>query len=611
MVQYAAQPTNRTEEQPLLYHDSHSARYRSPLGAMKAGEQLTIRFWCDESDTVILRTWDGQEHQHPMTAIGEDHFEATITVPDSPMLFWYDFIIPRAYDTARYGNNHEQLGGVGCYYEGQPVSYQVTVYDPAYMTPEYLRKGVVYQIFPDRFYRDAGGSKGRVRKIAAAHPEAAFHENWNERPTLNPDPANGDNMALDFFGGTLKGIRQKLEYIESLGANVIYLNPIFRARTNHRYDTGSYEEVDPILGDNEDFIQLAAAAKKRGMHIMLDGVFSHTGADSQYFNRFGRYETIGAYQSKESPYADWYTFEDFPDKYRSWWGFYTLPAVDKSNPVYRKYLLDEENGVFPGWIKRGACGWRLDVADELPVDLLQQMRQAIKQVNPDSVLLGEVWEDASNKVSYGTPRSYVLGDTLDSVMNYPLRRGIIDFFNGAIDAHALRRVILHQQEVYPAPFYYALMNLLGSHDRVRILNALCGYDRAGAIQMDRAEAEKVVLGENELAAAKKRYLEAVKLLCALPGAPTIYYGDEIGMTGMADPWNRAPMAWDFADEQLHDQIQQLLIQRRQSAVLQTGFLRVDAPDADTLVITRYAENGKDVFGEEVSGGEAVVTVCRK
>ena len=595
----------------MLFHDSHSARYRSPLGAVKAGDALTIRFWCDESDTVILRTWDGQEHQYPMTAIGKDHFEVTITVPQTPMLYWYDFIIPRQYDMARYGNAEDQLGGVGCYYPDQPVSYQVTVYDPAYKTPEYLRRGVVYQIFPDRFFKDANGQKGRMKKIAAAHPEATFHENWNEKPTLNPDPANGDNMALDFFGGTLRGIRQKLDYIQSLGANVIYLNPIFRARTNHRYDTGSYEEVDPILGDTEAFEELAAAAKKRGMHIMLDGVFSHTGADSQYFNRFGRYENVGAYQSQESPYADWFTFEEFPDKYKSWWGFYTLPAVDKSNPEYRKYLLDAENGVFPGWIRRGACGWRLDVADELPVDLLQQMRKAIKQADPDSVLLGEVWEDASNKVSYGTPRSYVLGDTLDSVMNYPLRRGVIDFFNGTIDAYALRRIILHQQEVYPAPFYYALMNLLGSHDRVRILNALCGYDRAGAIQMDRAEAEKVELGKNELKTAKKHYVEAVKLLCALPGAPTIYYGDEIGMTGMADPWNRAPMAWDFADDQLHDSIQQLLGERRESAVLQTGFLSVEAKDADTLIITRYAEDGKDVFGTEIGSEKKTIRISRK
>ena len=594
----------------MLFHDSHDANYRSPIGPVKAGHQLTVRFWCDESDRVILRTWDGRESQYEMTPIGGDRFEATIVVPKTPMLFWYDFIIPRPYDVARYGTSMDQLGGVGCYYATQPRSYQVTVYDPAYQTPEYLRQGVVYQIFPDRFFKDKNGQKGRLRKIAQAHPDAAFHENWNEKPTLDPDPENGDNRALDFFGGTLRGIRQKLDYLEALGVSILYINPIFRARSNHRYDTGSYEEVDPILGDNEAFDELAAAAKKRGMHVMLDGVFSHTGCDSQYFNRYGRYNSVGAYQSKESPYFSWYSFDEFPNKYNSWWGFYTLPAVDKSNREYRDYLYGE-NGVLPGWIRRGACGWRLDVVDELPMDMVREMRTAVKKADPDSTLLGEVWEDASNKTAYGAVRSYCIGDALDSVMNYPLRRGVIDFFTGVIDAHQLRRIILNQQEVYPAPFYYSLMNLLGSHDRVRILNALCGYDREGAIQMDRAEASKVVLGKAELKAAKKRYVEAVKLLCALPGAPTIYYGDEIGMTGMADPWNRAPMAWDDADDKLREKIAGLLNHRRKNAMLQTGCLKVEAVDADTIRILRYAENGADVFGQPIEGADVAVTISRK
>lgn len=218
----------------MLYHDSHSCEYRSPIGPVPAGEKLTVRFWCDESDQVILRTWDGEEHRYPMQPVGDDRFEATVTVPDTPMLFWYDFFIPRAHDTACYGTADDQLGGVGRYYQDHPASYQVTVYDPAYQTPEYLRRGVVYQIFPDRFFRDAGGMKGRVRRVAAAHPEASFHENWNELPALDPDPENGDNRALDFFGGTLKGIRQKLDYLKELGVSILYINPVFRARSNHR-----------------------------------------------------------------------------------------------------------------------------------------------------------------------------------------------------------------------------------------------------------------------------------------------------------------------------------------------------------------------------------------
>ena len=596
----------------MFHHDSHNADYRCPIGPVKAGGTLTLRFRCSGDATVQLRTWDGAEHLTPMKPVGGHLVEATVTMPDRPMLFWYDFLIQQGKDTLRYGTSEDRLGGEGCLYTGYPRSYQVTVYDPAYETPEYLRKGIVYQIFPDRFFRDENAQKGREALIAQSHPEATFHQSWDEKPLLTIDAdSKKDNFALDFFGGTLRGIEEKLDYLQDLGVSILYLNPIFRARSNHRYDTGSYEEIDPILGDDKSFDRLMADCEKAGIKVMLDGVFSHTGADSQYFNRYGRYDTLGAYQSPESPYASWYSFEQFPDKYNSWWGFYTLPAVDKSNPDYRHYLLNSETGVLPGWVKRGACGWRLDVVDELPMDLVRQMRLSVKQADPEAMLLGEVWEDASNKVAYGTMRSYCLGDALDSVMNYPLRRAVIDFFTGVIDAHQLRRVILHQQEVYPVPFHYSLMNLLGSHDRVRILNALCGYDRPGAIQMDRAEAAQVMLGEHELSAAKRHFAEAVKLLCALPGAPTIYYGDEIGMTGMADPWNRGPMAWDNADEELRGRIQALLCERQNTPLMQTGFLNVEAPDEDTLVITRSAADGCDVFGSPVEGEAVTVTVSRK
>ena len=595
----------------MLYHDSHDERYREPLGPIKAGDKLTVRFACDEADNVTLRTWNGGESRVAMQRNHEGLFEATISLPDTPMLVWYDFIIHRADGDVRYGTSVDQLGGEGALCQGQPRSYQITVYDPAYDTPECLRRGVIYQIFPDRFFREKNSTKGRVRKIQAAHPDATFHEDWAQTPTLDIDPVGGDNRALDFFGGTLKGIRQKLDYLEALGVTVIYLNPVFRARTNHRYDTGDYEQIDPILGDEKDFEDLMAAAKARGMTVLIDGVFSHTGADSRYFNRYGRYEGRGAYQSEHSPYYAWYRFREFPDQYDCWWGFDNLPALDKNNPDYRRYLLDEEAGILPTWIRRGAGGWRLDVADELPMDLIAQMRSCVKQVNGQAVLLGEVWEDASNKISFGAMRSYCLGDTLDSVMNYPLRQAAISFFTGKTDAYRLRREILHQQEVYPAPFYYSLMNLLGSHDRVRILNAMCGLDTEGPVQMDREAARTIRLGKRDLKTAKKRYLEALKLLCALPGAPCVYYGDEIGMTGMADPWNRAPMSWDDMDEKLRDSVSELLHRRRETPVLQTGFLRVEAVDADTLRVTRYLKDGKDVFGAEPGGRDVTVRVSRK
>ena len=595
----------------MLYHDSHDPAYRSPVNPLPCGEKLTLGFLCDESDTVLLRTWDGSEQILPMEAVGENRFEVTLKVPEEPMLFWYDFIIPRSGDTARYGNNPEQLGGVGQYWPHQPPSYQVTVYDPGYKTPEFLREGIMYQIFPDRFAKGQGAREDRKEAIAQAHPEATFHESWEERPALDPDPENGDNRALDFFGGTLEGIREKLPYLARLGVTVIYLNPVFRARTNHRYDTGDYQQIDPILGTEEDFRSLSREAEILGIHLVTDGVFSHTGADSRYFNRYGRYDSLGAFQSQESPYSSWYTFEEFPGKYRSWWGFYTLPAINKDNPEYRRYLLNPEDGVLPGWVKKGSSGWRLDVVDELPMDLVRQMRSAVKQASPDATLIGEVWEDASNKISYGQTRSYCLGDSLDSVMNYPLRRGIIDFFTGKSDSEALCRLIRHQREVYPAPFLYSLMNLLSSHDRVRALNAMAGYDREGAIQLPREEAAKIHLNPQEKTLAKKRFLSALTLICALPGIPCLYYGDEIGMEGMADPWNRGPMAWNHRDPRLYAAVKAVLSRRKASPMLQRGYLDLKALDPDTLEIRRYGVEGLDPFGQALEGEEVTVRISRK
>ncbi len=595
----------------MLFHDSHDVAYRDPIGGVKAGESLKLRFLCDESDAVTLRTWDGGESRIPMHKVGDHLFEVSLYVPQSPMLFWYDFIIHKAEGELRYGNAQDLLGGEGMIQRGRIDSYQISVYDPTFQTPAYLHEGVLYQIFPDRFFQDKNGMKGRLRKIKQAHPEATFHEVWEEEPTLNLDPENGDNRALDFFGGTLSGIRQKLDYLAAMGVSVLYINPIFRARTNHRYDTGSYEEIDPIVGDDAAFDSLVIAAQARGFKILMDGVFSHTGADSLYFNRYGHYDSLGAYQSQESRYYPWYRFYEYPNHYNAWWGIYTLPAVEKENREYQDYLLNGATGILPRWVKRGACGWRLDVADELPVPLLQDMRQAVKAADPEAVLIGEVWEDASNKIAYGQLRSYCLGDTVDGVMNYPLRRAVIDFFTGQVDARHLCRVILHQREVYPAPFYYATMNLLGSHDRVRILNAMAGHDREGAVQLPREEAQKIRLTKLQLNHAKKRHLEALRLICALPGVPALYYGDEMGMQGMADPWNRAPMAWEDGDATHWSAVSALLNERREKRMLQTGFLDVEALSDDALRIRRYAVEGQDVFGQELPEKDMVIKIVRK
>ena len=379
-----------------------------------------------------------------------------------------------------------------------------------------------------------------------------------------------------------------------MGVTVLYLNPIFRARSNHRYDTGDYMEIDPLVGTQEEFEALCKKAEERGIRVMLDGVFSHTGEDSRYFNHFGTYDTVGAYQSKESPWYDWYTFKHFPDEYKCWWDITSLPEVRKDNADYQQFMFKPKEGVVPHWIHEGASGWRLDVADELSMDFLRKLRVAAKRARRDAVVLGEVWEDASNKVAYGAMRNYCTGDTLDSVMNYPLREAILSFATGKSDAAALVRLVRHQAEVYPAQFRYALMNLVGSHDRARALNILAEKEGAG---LTKAEQHALTLTADEYALAVERYKLCVELLCALPGNPTIYYGDEAGLTGCHDPFCRRPFPWGHEDKALQAFVAAKLNERKSSLLLKYGYCDIFADDADTLRILRYTA-GTDALGRK-------------
>ena len=575
----------------MLYHDSYDAEYRDPIGPVPAGASVTIRFLCDEAEHVTLRTWDGGEARYPMQQTREHLFESTILVPEKPMLFWYDFIIHRPGGDTRYGTSYDQLGGVGACYEGQPSSYQITVYDPAYQTPEFLRHAVVYQIFPDRFFRDEkAGHPGRSRKIKAAHPEAVFHKKWDEAPFLDPDPVTGDNRALDFFGGTLRGIAEKLDELQELGVTVLYLNPIFRARTNHRYDTGDYAEIDPILGDRKAFDGLIRAAKARGMRVMLDGVFSHTGSDSLYFNRYGRYDSLGAYQSTESPYYPWYTFEQYPDRYRTWWGFDTLPAVNKENADYQRYLLDPEDGILPRWVKKGACGWRLDVVHMLGegggarnnLQHIAGITQAAKQTQPEAFVFGEHFGDA---------RQWLQADAEDAAMNYRgftfpiwgfLANTDISYDPQKIDAQTCmawmdnyRAGLSHQQQL-------RMFNQLDSHDTARF-KSLLGKDVA-------------------------RLPLAVVWLFTWPGVPCIYYGDEVGLDGKNDPFCRKPFPWQVEkqDTALFALYQRMIALRKKSQALRRGGCQVLYAEDNVVVFVRVLNQQRVLVA--INRGEACEVV---
>ena len=580
-----------------LYHDSFSAQYRSPLGAAPCLSKVTLRMRAPSAAEAALRFYDGSEKWFPMTNEKNGWFSCEVPMPDIPILCWYDFRAKDAHGkTYALGAPQDGLGGEGVQ-TASPRAWQITVYDPAYQTPGWMHHGVMYQIFPDRFYKKGDFLQRRE--------ECYYHEDWNDDPILMPEGGD-DNCARDFFGGNLAGITEKLPYLKDLGVTVLYLNPIFQARSNHRYDTADYEKIDPLLGTNEDFVALCAAAREAGIRVMLDGVFSHTGEDSVYFNRYGRFPSVGACQSTQSAYYPWYKFSRYPDEYAAWWGFHTLPELDKSNPTYQLFMF-REDGVVRQWIRRGSSGWRLDVADELSMDFLRKLRAAAKQESPDAVVLGEVWEDASHKVAYGEMRCYCQGDTLDSVMNYPLREAAIDFFTGKINAAALKRLIQSQQENYPIPFYYALMNLAGSHDRARILNMLAGKTFEDLPPKDRRGRK---LSQAEYGKAAEKYVEMTRLLCALPGIPCIYYGDEAGLQGSSDPFCRGTFPWGRENRELQQKIREILWQRRRSPALQTGTLTLEAVDDDTLRICRAITGGKDVFGDPAPDETITVEIRR-
>ena len=452
--------------------------------------------------------------------------------------------------------------------------FQLTVYDEDFRTPEFLKGGIMYQIFPDRFAR-SGETHGDIPY------GRVIREEWGATPWYRPDE-HGHVWNNDYFGGDLKGIEEKLPYLADLGVTCIYLNPIFESHENHRYNTANYRKVDPLLGTNEDFRHLCQEARDYGISIILDGVFSHTGADSIYFNKFGRYDTVGAYQSKDSPYYPWYTFDEYPDRYEAWWGIDTLPNVQETNPDYLNYICGE-GGVLEYWLSLGAAGFRLDVADELPDKFLTALRTRVKACGEDKIVIGEVWEDASNKEAYGQKRRYLLGDQLDSVMNYPFREAIINFIKG-MSSRDFELGIMTIVENYPKESLDVLMNFVSTHDIERAINRFGGESCDDKSKDWMAER---YLNDHEYWLGKSRLKAATALMFFLPGVPSIYYGDEAGLQGYKDPFNRRCYPWGREDHDLiafHKEVGRI---RKAYKVFRNGRIRFFHTQEDVVAFARY------------------------
>ncbi|MBQ3107632.1 MAG: 4-alpha-glucanotransferase [Firmicutes bacterium] len=536
----------------LIYHNSQDLNYRRPFGAAAVSSKLSLTLEAAGAASCLLRLWsdDTGETLLPMESAegAEGIFTAEFQLPDAAGLLWYYFIVTDAEGTVSYyGNREDGLVGEGRVYDHEPPSYQITVYKPQ-PVPQWYKDALVYQIFPDRFHR---GADWRQRVADASFAEdrkgqkQVIQENWNDTPFYTRDET-GAVTRWPFFGGTLEGVREKLDYLRSLGMTAIYFNPIFKATSNHRYDTADYMQIDPMFGDEDTFRSFCKEAEQRGISVILDGVFSHTGADSLYFDKYGNYGGHGAYTDKESPYADWYRFTpEGPQEYECWWGVTDLPNVEELAPSYKDFICGEK-GVVRHWLAAGARGWRLDVADELPDEFIADLRSALKAEKPDGVLIGEVWEDASNKQSYGVTRRYFSGDELDAVMNYPLREMLLDYVLGRCTAETLCRRMRSLQENYPEENFYGNFNLISGHDRTRVLTVL---GEAPELHSELAKEHYRMPAE-----ARKLALRRLKLLSALqyasPGVPCTYYGDEAGMEGYADPFNRGPYPWGREDQDL-------------------------------------------------------------
>lgn len=466
-------------------------------------------------------------------------------------------------------------------FEGEEL-FQLTVFDENMFTPSFIRGGIMYQIFPDRFAKSG-------EKYENIPEDRIIRDDWNGTPRYRPDE-KGIVRNNDYFGGDLRGIIQKLPYIKSLGVTIIYLNPIFEAHENHRYNTANYEKIDPMLGTEEDFTDLCEKAHEMGISIILDGVFSHTGADSIYFNKFGRYgDNTGAYRDRNSPFFPWYSFIGYPDRYDSWWGISTLPNVNENNPEFTEYICGDD-GILQKWIKLGARGWRLDVADELPDEFLDNLNQSVKKLGNDKIIYGEVWEDASNKESYGVRRRYLIGGQLDSVMNYPFKEAILNYVKYA-DARAFTDSIMTILDHYPKPSIDMLMNFLSTHDTERALTRLGGED-VGWHDKD-WQAERFLDGA--------QYLYGIALLkCAmvlqffLPGIPCIYYGDEAGMEGYRDPFNRRCYPWGEENLELVEFVRELGRVRNGTRAFEQGEMKFIECDDKVCVFSRSDKITRDV-----------------
>ncbi|EAR09103.1 amylopullulanase [Reinekea sp. MED297] len=529
-----------------------------------------------------------------VTAEGE-RWEASYTFPDVAVYGYYFEVVANGETYIVHNNDFsvywtpEKGSGGESMIAFQPSDtdavrrYRHSSYDGTFAVPEWSKNAIYYYIFPERFRNGDTSNDPTVGQDTILGEAVEVHSDWNDAPWV---PGTGDGSDEfynnDFFGGDLQGIVEKLDYLADLGVNTLYINPIFEAASNHKYDTADYKNIDDNFGDNALFETLTTEASNRGIRVILDTSLNHTGSDSKYFDRYENFAELGAFEGEtiqeSSPFYDWYTFDPAgttPEAmYEGWVGVDSLPNLNESDS-WKAYAYGDADSVTNMWLDKGASGWRMDVAPWVSDEFWREWRDVVKANDADALTVAETWFDASK---------HLLGDMFDSTMNYIFRNAVQDFAAGE-SAEEMYQNLELMRENYPQEAFYALMNLLSTHDAARALHHF-GY--TGPESSAEAVAE-----------AKTRLKLAVLFQMAYPGAPAIFYGDEVGVTGGEDPYNRATYPW--ADEggnpdmALLDDFKALIQMRNDNAVLRTG--SIDAPV--------YADENVIVLVRELNGTHAI------
>jgi len=560
-----------------ILYDSKQLQFKEPFGTLVPQQICTLHIHIPASVRsqrveCLISLFDGTKPQTVLLTLQEELgayeiFRGSLSLPE-PGLYHYYFRIytpTGSFRLFKYGNDTNMEDG---------SLWQVSCIPADFTVPQWAKGAVIYQVFPDRFCKSGDCD------LSGKLTPYTLHRDWYEEVQWQPT-SDGQVLNNDFYGGNFRGITEKLDYIASLGVTVLYLNPISKSFSSHRYDTADYKTPDPMLGTLEDFSTLCREAHKRNIRVILDGVYSHTGSNSLYFDKNRVFGETGAYCTKESPYYSWYQFENWPDKYHSWWGFDTLPTVNKLDTAFVDYIITGEDSVIAHWLNAGCDGFRLDVADELPNEFLVLLKKRLRQLRPDALLMGEVWEDASNKVAYGISRRYFVDGELDSVMNYPFRKAIVSFLREQDDGRGLEDTVMTIAENYPPQVLLCNMNLLGTHDSPRILTALVDdFDGSRQEQAYRS------LSPQQYGTALERLCMASFIQYTLPGAPSLYYADEAGMEGYKDPFNRRTYPWGKENQSLLNHFKTLGKLRAEQTALRLGDIRFFQAREGKLGFTR-------------------------